>query len=282
IIVQPVPFPILYPNPSGIQITTQLEICSNGFISPAGTNGIGATPTVSGFLTGQPRWANWYNFDPALGGSVTFDVDPANTAVYVTWTGVPGGVLGGVSPGTGVNTFQMAFFATGDVEYRYQAMALGGGGSWPALVGWTPGNGALDRSLDLSVSFPFHTDPTDNPPLLATMSARPLLGTTPNIVTGNIPAGTALGARILSFVQQPAGIPLGAFGMPGCFQYTNLDVVTAFLTGGNSTVNTPFAIPNLPVLNNVLVFGQTATFSSGFNPLGVITSNGLRFVLGSL
>ena len=281
------PFPILYPGAGGVQSSSHLEICSNGFISPAASNGATVTPTVAAFLNGQPRWANWYNFDPATGGTVTFDSDPGvqpnpNPVVYVTWNNVPGGILGTITP-VGINTFQMAFFANGDVEYRYQNMPLGGGGAWPMLVGWTPGGGALDRgNLDLTASFPFQTNATDNAPLLASMSARPLLGTQPNFVTGNIPAGTVLGARILSFTPHLTGIELTAFGMPGCFQYEGLDVVNVFFTSGGNTVNTPFPIPNLPVLNGVLAFGQSATFSSGFNPLGVISSNGLRVLLGSL
>src|SRR5262249_43397647 len=90
-------------------------------------------------------------------------------------------------------------------------------------------------------------------------------------------------AVLFNFVQQNPGLPLGFLGMPGCFQYVGLTgaISNVYVVSGNSN-NTNFLIPNLPQFNGTLVFGQSATFSSGFNPLGVSSSNGVRMRVGSL
>jgi hypothetical protein len=277
--VQPLTFPILYPAGGTIQVATQLEICSNGYVSPAGTNGTTATPAVAAFLGGAPRWCNWHDFDPSqAGASVHFDVDTANAAYYVTWMNCPDFNI----TGSQLSTWQLALFASGNVEFRWQTMSLSGGGGWPTLVGWTPGGGALDAgNRDLSATFPFSTQPVDNAPLLLDMSGRPLLGTSPNMVTGQIPTGTALGAVIFSFTQHDPGLSLAPFGMAGCSQFVGLDT-TVIAPMAAPSANLAFAIPSTTTLNGVLIYAQSATFSPGLNPLGVITSNGLRMRVGSL
>lgn len=287
------PFPVIYPTTAGPQVSTTLEINDNGCVTPTGTNG-GLPPAgasaVQLFLAGQPRWCNWHDFDPAgtavpgtpvpPGGGVFFDIDPSNQSCYVTWNTLPDAGI----TASQMSTFQLAFTSTGSVEFRWKAMSLSGGGSWPTLVGWTPGGGAVDPgSIDLVTSPAFLTGPRDNPPLTLEMSARPRLNTTPVFITSNIPAGTSLGAAIFGFGQHDPGLPLAFLGMPGCLQFVNLAgaVSQVFIVSGTSA-NTPLFIPNLPQLNGVLVFAQSASFSSGFNPLGVIASNGVRMFVGSL
>jgi hypothetical protein len=279
------PFPLVYPMPGGAQVTTQLEVSDNGWISPQpGTNATAQpNPTEAAWLIGGPRWGMWYDFNPTIiaGTAVKYEIDPSNTVAYVTWDGVAVN-----SAGTTVgNHYQVAFFANGDVELRFGAMNTPIGGTIPALVGWTPGGGVLDAGdVDISaITTPFSTGPTDNPPLTLGLSQRPQLGTSPGFVTSNIPTGTALGALLLSFGQVNPGIDLGFLGAPGCSEYVNLAgaVTTVFLVSG-STTTVNFAIPNLPVYNGQLIYGQSATFTSGYNPLGVIASNGARLVIGSL
>jgi hypothetical protein len=170
-------------------------------------------------------------------------------------------------------------------------MSQQGGGARPIIAGWSqgslslPGPAALDRgSVDISALLPFPTDAIDNPPLAVTLDIRPVLGSSPSWVISGYPAGTALGARILGFTQVVPGLDLGGFGMGGCRRYVGLDDVGFFLTAPNST-SLPFivgGIPNNPVFVDVVVFGQSATFSPGVNALGVLTSNGIRLRLGVL
>jgi hypothetical protein len=117
--------------------------------------------------------------------------------------------------------------------------------------------------------------------LLLSASARPLLGTSINLVTSAIPSGTLLGATVFSSVRHDPGIDLGSMGMPGCRQYVDLDVSRIFLVSSpNATV--PQSIPNDPSFIGVQVHCQSATFSPGLDPLGVIASNGLTLRLDTL
>jgi hypothetical protein len=264
--------PFTFPYPGGT--TTQLVICSNGFISPAASNGISYQPDPNALLAGFPRYCVfWHDLNPSAGGQVIFDSDPANGVVYVTWLNVQ------VYGAGGSNTFQAAFFATGNVELRYQSMS-GQAITYPnVIVGWSPGGGGRDPgSRDISASVPFQTDTADAAPLALASSARPVLGTTINLLTTAIPPGTPAGALIFSFAHHDPGLSLASLGMPGCLQYVGLDVTVVF--AGTGTTNTrPVAIPSNPIHAGSHVYVQTATFSPGFNALGVIASNGLDLKL---
>ena len=163
-------------------------------------------------------------------------------------------------------------------------MSGNGGGSFPVIIGWTQGNATLDNPVDIS-TISLTTDNLDNTPLDVVLDARPLLGTSPNfVVSGYDTATTTLGANILSFTQINPGLDLTPLGLAGCRQFVGTDSINVFFpTPVTSTV--PFiggGIPNTVSLNGILLFTQSATFTTGFNPLGVILSNGLRVQLGSL
>jgi hypothetical protein len=82
-------------------------------------------------------------------------------------------------------------------------------------------------------------------------------------------------------VRHDPGIDLASNGMARCRQYVDLDVSRIFLVSG-AIVSVPQAIPNSPSFAGVHVHCQAATFSPGFDPLGVISSNGLTLVLDVL
>jgi hypothetical protein len=278
------PWFLPYPMPTGPQTTNTLQVFDNGYISPQTAPApVQGSPTAALFLGGVPRWCNWFDFDPSLNtatGSVSFENDPNGLASYVTWLNVPD-----VAIATSSNTFQFAFFANGDVEIRFGAMSLAQGGTYPALVGWTPGGGVMNPGdIDISaIATPFTTGPTDNPPLDLALTIRPQLGSNPGFVTSNIPAGTVFGVLLLGFVQVSPGVDLGFLGAPGCYQ--NLDLNSAinnlfFVAGSSTTFN--FGIPNLPAFNGVNLAAQSATFTSGYNALGVLMSNGARLTVGTL
>ncbi len=115
------------------------------------------------------------------------------------------------------------------------------------------------------------------PPLQLTLSARPILGSNFNLTTGNIPAGTQIGASLLSFAQFLPGIPLDSLGMPGCLQHLSPDVSLVFLVPG-ATANQALALPNLPAFAGSHLFSQSLTFSP-VNAMGAITSNGVDLLL---
>ena len=279
------PFPIFYPRAGGLGIADDLEVCVSGYISPVDVAGSGMTapapaseapdntPTVNEFLNNLERWCpHWKTMDSTTAGTISVEV-VGGTSLVIDWAGVS------------ANTFQIAIDVTGNVEYRYLTMSVGGGGSQPVIIGWTQGGGALANRKDVSVDVlaGFSTDAADNAALSLDLDSRPVLGTNPNFVIENY-GSASLGANVLSFTQFNPGVPLAALGMGGCSQYVNLDVSNVFFIAGPTT-SVPFipgGIPNAGSLNGILLYAQSGTFTPGFNFLGVTSSNGLRVQLGSL
>jgi len=261
-------FSLVYPGGS----TSDVYISSNGFVWPQPS-------TINGCCAGDPgtlltegaRWAPlWNDLNPAVGGSVVFDQDVPGGAAYVTFTGVP-------EFGTqNLNTFQVAFFANGEVEYRWQACSVQ---NRVALVGWAPNGPNRDPgSIDLSSSLPIITEP-DSFGLAHASSSRPILGTSINLLATQVPAGATIGATLLGLGEFTAGLALDPFGMAGCFQYATADSTLIWLptAAGGST---PFTIPNNPAFAGVTIRSQAAVLVAGVNLTGALTSNGLRLILG--
>jgi hypothetical protein len=256
-------------HPAGV--TTDVYVSSNGFVwgGPSTANGCCAGD-VATLLATQPCWAaNWGDLNPGAGGSVHFDTDPVAQAAYVTFVGVP-------EFGTqNLNDFQIAFFASGTVEYRYQNCMQA---NRVVLTGWSPGGGAVDPgSVDISASLPIQTEP-DARGLAHGASARPVLGTTINLQTTNVPAGALVGSTLAGLTEITAGVDLTSLGMPGCFRYTSIEASTIWVPGGGSG-STGFSIPNQAALAGVAIKSQGVALVPGVNALGVLSSNGLRLTL---
>jgi hypothetical protein len=118
-------------------------------------------------------------------------------------------------------------------------------------------------------------------PLRLVAASRPITGTTANLVVSELPGASPLGILLLSFTQFNPGIDLTPLGMPTCFQYSGTDVPTFFVPAGSSFTY-PLVVPNNPSLSGLPVYSQAAAFAASLNPLGIITSNGLAMVLGTL
>jgi len=261
------PFPLI--TPAGI--TSALVVSSNGFIwtGANGANGCCNGDPVALLAQGERFCPLWQDLNPGVGGTVHFDVDPSNTAAYVTWLGVP------EFGQTNTNTFQVAFFASGAVEFRYQSCV---NVTHTVLTGWSAGAGNRNPgSRDLSTSVPFVTQQDARPLVLAT-SARPRIGTSINWITTNVPTTSVLGILGLGFGSIVPGFDLAPLGAPGCYQHVGVSASAVFLPSGN-TGTIPFAIPNNPGLAGVRVFAQSLALTPSVNPLGVVTSNGLDLLL---
>lgn len=261
--------PFSFPYPGGS--TNSLWVCSNGYVQ-AGGNDTAFDPTVGGFLSGAPRWAAaWHDFNPSGTTSIRWESTP--TVVRVSYTAVPNYAGGGTA------TFQYQFFANGDVNVLYQSVAANGNAY---LVGFTPGNGASDPgSWDISAGLggglTLCSGPTPDVALAA--SARPVMGTSINLDTTNIPSGSVLGLSILSLTQLTPGVDLTFLGMPGCTLYQNLDVLNTFATPGTSA-SVPWNVPNVPSASGLVVMNQSAVLKVGINPFGFVTSNAVALLLG--
>lgn len=251
--------------------TTSIAICSDGIacLNTAAMGNMKWLAGVPGFLMGQPLVAPFgTDLDPRVGGSIHLDVDPVAQAAYVTWLNVPAWGM----PGT-ANTFQVALFANGDIEYRYGTC---GTTNETTLVGFTPGWSAHDPgTTDLSMAMPFTTGDGAVPPSL-NLSARPRLGTTPNLVTSDMPQGAA-GGMFLGGPSAP--VDLGFLGMPGCLQRVAPIDFQFFLASG-TIGSVPFGIPSSPTFLGMQLVGQSVVVSPGSNAAGGTVSNPLCINLG--
>jgi hypothetical protein len=277
--------PILFADIPGVGIqTTSVEMCSNGYINLNGTNvATQSNPTVVSFLTGTPRVGNWHDMDPGVGGTTHYDYDAVNLAHLFTWSAVPDWNIAGSS-----NTFQLAFFANGDIEFRFGAMSLAGGGGWPTLVGYSPGGTSLDpNSIDISASFPFATEGIDQNPLTLIGDANPVIGTTVNLTTSN-ETGLNVGLCFVSvadLIFSPGGLDLGVIGAAGCVANVDINqgvgnvISNLGIPGLSMTVG--FPIPNAVSILGQSFYSQSAWLDATQNAGGITTSNALRLKVGS-
>jgi hypothetical protein len=254
--------------------TTALEVCSNGFVSVASGNGVSSAPSASAMLNApQTGWWCWHNFNPAAIGSGQVKFEQVGPISYITWDGVWD--FGGTTAAN-ANTFQFQFDrSSGIVTICWATMSTLGTTGF--LVGYSPGGLSGDPgNRDISVTLPggFTTRGTDLTALAHSSSARPVIGTSINLRTTNLPFGTPLCADIFSFTQHNPGIDLSLLGMPGCRQYVGLDASLTFVPAG-STGSLSINIPNNPGLAGLHLFSQGAAFANGFNSLGVLAANGL-------
>jgi hypothetical protein len=170
------------------------------------------------------------------------------------------------------------------VHFVFQTMGVLGNGR---LVGYSPGGASADpgnRDISATIAGTFSLVPptaTELSPLTLAGNPRPVLGNTVVLTTSQIPTGTLLGASVLGLVKFDPGIDLTVIGMPGCFQYNNGVSTNVFVVGGPTVTNSIF-IPVNNAFVGIHVLAQSATFSAGFNALGVISSNGVDLLVGGL
>lgn len=282
---QTLPFSFAYPGGS----TTAISIATNGFVWLDGTTTTtDFSPAASDLLTQAPRlavaWTDW-NANPTGtggGGTLHFDVDPSNTAVYATWNGIGAYGWSATYGGPVFSTFQCALFSDGSIEYRYQTV---NNPYTPRemMVGIKPGAGtyADPGSLDLSANLPITLSGGTTSGLRVAASARPVLGQSFDVTVSSIPAAATFTALLVNVTSAP-GTDLGVVGMPGCKQYVGGAGV--FVSGVGFAP--PSFLQTFPVPNNMALVGlplhfQGASLVPGVNPLGGLTSNALNMVIGA-
>src|SRR5690606_35357184 len=171
-------------------------------------------PVVATFLSGGARVGNWHDMDPLVGGTAWFEEDFTLGASIFTWEAIPS------RANAGVNTIQIICYFTGDIELRFGALNLTVGGTWPTLVGYTPGNGSLDPGTRDVSATPYSTQGNDADPLQLSASANPVLGTTIALTTSDESSSPSVGAMFFSLTPlQGSPLSLGIVGAPGCFAH---------------------------------------------------------------
>jgi hypothetical protein len=277
--------PILFPNAGGVSTTTTVTMNSNGYICLNGTVTPVNNPTIAAWLTGaSARLGNHHDFDPSVGGTTHYDFDAASGAHLFTWLGVPDRAIAATS-----NSFQLACFANGDVEFRWGAMSVSGGGGWPTLVGFTPGNNSADPgTIDITASLPFSTAGIDQPPLALASDVNPVLGTTVNLTQTNV-TGLSVGINFVTLSNlgplSPGGLDLALIGAPGCVANVDINTGAGYVVSnipGVGTLTTPFPIPAGPLsIIGLSFFCQGVWLDATQNAGGLLTSNALRLKIGS-
>ncbi len=285
--------PIIFPSAGGVAASgTTVEMSSEGYVTLSGSNpATQFNPTVAAFLSGQPRIGNWHDMDPTglsiaggVAGTTHYDFDAVNNAHIFTWLNcIDSGIL------NAPNTFQMAFFANGDAEMRWGTMSQAGGGNWPTLIGFTPGNGAADPGIiDLSAQTVFTTSSIDQPPLALASDVNPVLGTTVNLTQTNV-TGLSLGINFVTLANlgplSPGGLDLALIGAPGCVANVDINTGAGYVVSnipGVGTLTTPFPIPAGPLsIIGLSFYCQGVWLDATQNAGGLLTSNALRLKIGS-
>ncbi|MBL8724571.1 MAG: hypothetical protein JNK49_11020 [Planctomycetes bacterium] len=276
-----------YLGTTGLTLTAVVSMCSNGFINFDGTTGAAVAVSPANFLNNAAMYGNWKDFDPSVAGTTHYEYDGTLGAHIFTWNGVNDWNIA-ASP----NTFQILCYDNLNVEYRWGAMSQLGGGAWPVVMGHSPGGGVRDDGgWDLSARMGgptgtgFFSGNVDNAPLALSMTGRPLLGSSPSLVTSSMEPGQNAGFLFIGFVGTPSGASLAGFGIPECLGYVNFFASSSLFWVGSPTASQSFPIANNPAFNGVNFFAQSAAINSTFNNafgLGVNVSNGVRARLGSL
>lgn len=282
--------PFIFPYVGGS--TTQIKMCTNGFVWLDGTStstDFSATPAE--LLSLLPRlavaWTDWNANPVGTGGGGTwhYDVDPSNLVVYCTWNGIGAFGWSAALGGPTASTFQAKLFADGSIEYHYLTL------NHPytpreMVVGIKPGAGAYtdpgSRNLSDLASWGFSTSSTTAAGLTLDMSGRPILGTTRDFTMANIPATASFTAVLVGFLGVISPLELSGISMPGC--HNNIDLTGSVLFGAVLTTPTgtlPVSIPSDIGLVGLQLTAEAVSGVATANPLGLQTSNGLILSLGN-
>ncbi|MCA8963357.1 MAG: hypothetical protein H6838_20240 [Planctomycetes bacterium] len=277
-------FPAGFDFPGGN--CTEITINSNGKIflgnttdSSFITNGaVHGDP--SGFRGLLPQLAPFLNdLDPTVGGGIYVEDPSPNGGVRVTWLGIPNWQQVG-GPTAVLNDIQCEILPGGFVTWAYGAnLGCSGSTTNDGIVGFSAGGGqATTAPVDWSTLSGYITG-DGTTPLHLSASARPVIGTSPNMLIDNVPAGSPIAALVFGLTKFDPGIDLTSIGMPGCSQYSSTEA-TVLLIAPTPSTSRPFVIPNSPGLAGVMIKAQALSLSPSIpNALNANASNGLEMFI---
>ena len=286
----PITMPFAFPYPTNPVGSNTLQISSNGIVYfQTSTATFGFYDGYGGFLAGRPGIAaGWSDFEPADlatfgggAGNIWYDTDGATYAA-VTWQNVQIW-----NQPTNLNTVQIVLQAGGGVQIRYGAGGMNATTGTPILVGFTPGNGAVDPGTgatpraypDFSVaaSGGGYVSGDGAAPAVVSLTGRPKVGSALQIDTNNIDATGLINITLISAASLP-GIDLAIVGMPGCGAYINLpELASSFglVAGGSASWPALASIP--AAFAGVDLYAQSIQLCTGvptsFNSANILSSN---------
>ncbi len=234
----------------------------------------------SGFYGLLPQLAPFLNdLDPTVGGGIYVEDPSPNGGVRITWLGVPNWQQVGGSPAV-LNDIQCELLPGGFVTWAYGAnLGCSGSTTNDAIVGFSAGNGQpVTAPVDWSTLSGYVTG-DGTTPLALGIDARPVIGTTPNMLIDNVPAGSPIAALVFGLSKFDPGIDLSSIGMPGCRQYCSAEATVLIIAPSPST-SRPFAIPNTQGLSGVMIKAQALSLNPTIqNAVHANASNGIEMVI---
>ena len=109
---------------------------------------------------------------------------------------------------------------------------------------------------------------------------RPVLGDRVPLRTTDIPAGALWSAVLLGDRPLTPPFDFAAIGAPECSLYLDPARAVGSVFAGAPTTVWPVSIPAHPFALGLALVAQSAAVVPGANALGVVTSNGVRLVVG--
>lgn len=283
--VLPLPFTFQFPGGA----TTAIIVDSNGSIGLSGTVGssIGGSATAMLGLTSARLVPSMQDLlpDGAVNVANVFaQVDPRNASVFlITWLNVP--CFGSIAAPAPTSTFQVALIDNGTndrVEFRYQSLANdSSSNAGVAITGFSRGNGANDPGSSDLTAGPVSSQ-TEAEALRLTAGSRPIINQSVTFTTRDISATAAFSLYVLSSGQYNPGLDLGIIGAAGCKAFVTLPEILSSFQMGSPTAATILAIPNDPYFVGLSVYSQAIALDATANAAGILSSNGLSSLIGSL
>jgi hypothetical protein len=275
-------FTLSSPMPIAGGTTTTINVTTKGLVELSGppAAGVDFSPSVDELLNNPNTcFYCWHDFDQTGQGGITFE-EIAGIA-YVTWNNVES------FSATGNNTLQFQLdLVSGNVTLVVvSATAITATTNTdPTVVGYSVGGpsgdpgarnlGSIAGAVALSDQFVPNLG-------LATVGGLPTLGNSLFAYElSNIPALVPIGFLFFGSSVVNPGLDLTFLGMPGCFGYTNANLVSASVTplAGVGTLALP--IPSSTGLVGVSFSTQGIAFSL-VTPLNLISSNGVLTRIGN-
>lgn len=274
----PIALGFSFPYPTGLRSTTQIDICSNGYVylEPGTITSTrccdGSGNVLRAFRNDTPSWALLgTDLDPGRGGTVWFNTAPG--VAWVTWDQIQ------EDGQPGLNTCQIQFWASGQVSMIWTSVAVQ---AHNTIVGWSGGHGVDDDgSFDFSVH-PIHDMGASSGPLTisAPLASLPTIGRTFVVDIGNVPSNALAGALLLA--TSTANVDLGGIGMTGCRLYVGSELPSFPVVLNPPTGSVTMPIPNLASLAGFVMHAQQAVFAPNVTTLGVATSNRRTLRIGNV
>ncbi|MGB3970091.1 MAG: hypothetical protein WBO45_25370 [Planctomycetota bacterium] len=228
----------------------------------------------------SPRWGHAMAYDGARQRVVLFGGSPAIADTW-EWDGTNWTQLTPSASPSARFFHAMAYDAA-----RQRVVLFGGTTQVPYSFGdtWNWGNPITSASASATAYGAGCGSPALG--LVPDANGRPLLGQVASATIVNAPtpvAAVAMGGSNQFFGPFALPVTLAGIGMPGCDLQQSADVLglgTSPLTP--STLSFSLAIPNVVSLLGVHVYLQAYAFAPGVNPLQIIVSNGIDWLLGNV